>query len=120
MYLFSFGKSSQKQIKAIQNQAEIKKITKYTYNNEDIPLTSKQKEIFHKLVDERLDEITKSDKKVNSDLIYKYKGATTAEKFNEFDNALDLIYKIREGRISLADAKNDQAKFKSNLGQIKR
>ena len=52
MYLFSFGKSSQKQIKAIQNQAEIKKITKYTYNNEDIPLTSKQKEIFHKLVDE--------------------------------------------------------------------
>ena len=74
MYLFSFGKSSQKQIKAIQNQAEIKKITKCTYNNEDIPLTSKQKEIFHKLVDERLDEITKSDKKVNSDLIYKYKG----------------------------------------------
>ena len=74
MYLFSFGKSSQKQIKAIQNQAEIKKIKKYTYNNEDIPLTSKQKEIFHKLVDERLDEITKSDKKVNSDLIYKYKG----------------------------------------------
>ena len=74
MYLFSFGKSSQKQIKAIQNQAEIKKIKKYTYNNEHIPLTSNQKEIFHKLVDERLDEITKSDKKVNSDLIYKYKG----------------------------------------------
>ena len=37
-------------------------------------MISKQKEIFHKLVDERLDEITKSDKKVNSDLIYKYKG----------------------------------------------
>ena len=36
---------------------------------------SKQKEIFNKLVDESLDEITKLDEKVNHDnLIYKYKG----------------------------------------------
>ena len=39
------------------------------------PLISKQKEIFNKLADERLDEITELDKKVNLDnLIYKYKG----------------------------------------------
>ena len=37
-----------------------------------------------------------------------------------FDNALNLIDKIREGKISLIDVKNNQAKFKSNLGEIKK
>ena len=40
-------------------------------------------------------------------------------KFNEFDNALNRIDKIREGEISLADAKNNQIKFKSDLNEIK-
>ena len=63
----------EKQIKAIQNQGQVKTIKKYTYDDEDSPLISKQKEIFNKLVDERLDEITKLDKKVNhDDLIYRY------------------------------------------------
>ena len=53
----------EKQIKAIQDQGRIKTIKKYTYDDEDAPLISKQKEIFNKLVDERLEEITNSDKK---------------------------------------------------------
>ena len=40
-------------------------------------------------------------------------------KFNEFDNALNLIDKIREGEISLADAKNNEIKFKLDLSEIK-
>ena len=39
---------------------------------------------------------------------------------NLFDNAIDIISKMRNGEISLADAKNNQAKFKSNLGEIKK
>ena len=39
---------------------------------------------------------------------------------NLFDNAIDIISKIRNGEISLANAKNNQAKFKSNLGEIKK
>ena len=63
--------------KANQNQGEIKTIKKYTYDNEDTPLISKQKEIFNELVDERLEKVVDLDKKVNSDdLIYKYKGNT--------------------------------------------
>ena len=50
--------------------------------------------------------------------IYKYKGSTTDEKFNEFDNAFSLLDKIRNGKISLADPKHDQAEFKSNLSEI--
>ena len=55
----------EKQIKAIQSQGEIKTTKKYAYNDKDSPLISKQKEIFNKLVDERFEEKTKLDKKVN-------------------------------------------------------
>ena len=40
------------------------------------------------------------------------KGPTADVKFDEFDNALNLIDKIRESKISLADAKNNQSGFK--------
>ena len=84
-------------------------------------MISKQKEIFNEFVDERLAEITDLDKKIDSDdLIYRYKGRTADAKFDKFDNALDIINKIKNGEISLADVKNNQANFKSNLGEIKK
>ena len=43
---------------AIQNQREIETIKKYAHSNKDCPLISKQIKIFHKLVDERVEEIT--------------------------------------------------------------
>ena len=55
--------------------------------------------MLNELVDERREKITDLDKKVNSnDLIYRYKGNTTDVKFDEFDNALDIIDKIRDGK----------------------
>ena len=53
----------EKQIKAIQDQRQVKTIKKYIYDNEDAPLISKQKQILNELVDERLDKITDLDKK---------------------------------------------------------
>ena len=53
----------EKQIKAIQDQAQIKTIKKDTYSIEDGPSISKQKEIFNKLADERLEKITELDKR---------------------------------------------------------
>ena len=41
----------QKQIKAIQDQGQLKTIKKYDYDSEDTPFISKQKEIFNELVD---------------------------------------------------------------------
>ena len=82
---------------------------------------SKQKEIFNKLAEERLDDITESDEKVNTDnLIYKYKGHTVYSKFKNFDNPLSLLYKIKECKTNLADAKNYQIKLNSKLGEIKK
>ena len=40
----------EKQTKAIQNQWQLITIIKYTFNDKDSPLISKQKEVFNKLV----------------------------------------------------------------------
>ena len=42
----------EKQIKEIQDQGEVKTIKKYSSDDEDTPLISKQKEIFNEHVDE--------------------------------------------------------------------
>ena len=73
-------------------------IKRYTYDDEDSPLISNQKELFNKLADERLVEISKLDKKFNrNDLIYRYKGKTPDEKFDKYDNDLNFIDKITNG-----------------------
>ena len=38
----------------------------------------------------------------------------------EFDNVLDITNKIRDGKIDLAEVKNNQQKFKSYFGEIKK
>ena len=59
--------------------------------------------------------------KVNSDdLIYRYKGNTADAKFDQFDNAFSLLDKIKDGKISLTDAKNEQEEFKSDLNETKK
>ena len=69
-------------------------------------MISKPKEIFNKLADERLEEMSNLDKKVDSNnLIFKSKGNSTDAEFDEFDNALGIINKIRAGETSLADVK---------------
>ena len=75
-------------------------------------LISKRKEIFNKLVDERLEEITSLDKKVSPDnLVYRYKGQTADVKFDEFDNAFYLIDKIIEDE-KKKETKNIEQKSK--------
>ena len=62
-------------------------------------------------MDERLEKITDLDKKVNrDDLIYRYEGNTPDLNFDEFDNALALVDKIRDGKISLTDVKKKTPK----------
>ena len=39
---------------------------------------------------------------------------------NKYNNALDLIDKIRNGEIKLAEIKNNQNNFKINLSEIKK
>ena len=53
-------------------------------------------------------------------MIYRYKGSTTNVKFDEFDNAINIINKINNGEIELSNVNKNQDKFKSYLGKIKK
>ena len=55
-----------KQIKAIQNQGQNKTIKKYAYIDDDTLFISKQKEIFNKLLDKRLEKMANLDKRFDS------------------------------------------------------
>ena len=111
----------EKQVRAIQDKRPIKSIEKYTYDINDSPIVFLKKEIYNKLTEESFENVNNLDKKVDANkLVFKYKGNTPDEKINKSDNALVLTDKIRNGEISLNDAKNDQAKLKSNMGEIKR
>ena len=68
----------------------------------------KEKEIYNKLTEENFEKITNLSKKVEtSKLVIRYKGNTPDEDFSKFDHALDLISKIRDGEISLNEAKDE-------------
>ena len=56
--------------------------------------------------------MTGLDEKVNNDdLIYRYKGKFADTKFDEFDNALGIINKIRDGKEDLAGLKKKSTKI---------
>ena len=88
--------NEKKQVDALNTLKSDNKITikKYTYDPNDTPFISKQKEIFNKLVDERLEKITDLDKKVNrDDLIYRYKGRLTDT--NSMNLTMHLVLLIK-------------------------
>ena len=47
----------EKEIKAINEKEQVKTIKKYSYDDEDNPWISKQKQVFNELADKRLKEI---------------------------------------------------------------
>ena len=117
----------EKQIKAIQDKMPIKSIEKFTYDiNESFkrkksPIVLKEKEIYNKLTEESFEKINNLGKRVDIDkLVLKYNGNTPDEDFSKFDNALDLINNITDGEISLNEAKDEQEKLRSDMGEIKK
>ena len=77
----------------------------------------KEKEICNKLTEESFEKINNLDKKVDlAKLVFKYKGRTADQDFSKFDNALDLIDKVRNGEISLYEAIDALVKLRSGMG----
>ena len=76
------GKPSEKQIKRTEDQGEKQiKAIQNQGDDEDTPLISKEKGMFNKLTDGRIDAITKLDEKFNLDnSIYRYKGKISMKK----------------------------------------
>ena len=111
----------EKQIKAIQDQRPIKSTEKFTYDINNSTIVLREKEIYNKLTEESFEKINNLEKKADSNkLVFEYKGNTPDKDFRKFHNALDLINKIRDGEISLNEAKDEEAKLRSDVGEIKR
>ena len=111
----------EKQIKAIQGERSIKSIEKFTYDVNDSLIVLKEKEIYNKLTEECFEKINSLNKKVDiNKLVFKYKGNTADETFSRFDNAFDLINKIKDGEIRLNEAKDEQTKLRSKIEEIKK
>ena len=107
-------------MKVIQDKRSIKSIEKFNYDINDSPIVSKEKEIYNKLTNESFEKISSLEKSVNIDkLVFKFKGNTADEDFSGFNDVFELINKIRNGEISLNEAKNKQEKLKSSIGEIK-
>ena len=99
----------------------MKSIEKYAYSINDSAMVLKEKEIYNKLTEESFEKINDLDKKVDTNkLVFKYKDKTADADFSKFDNALSLTNKIKNGKISSNDAKDDQARLRSSLGEIKK
>ena len=80
----------------------------------------KGKEIYNKVTEESFEKIN-LDKKVDTNkLVFKYKGNTLDENVSKFDNALDLTNKIKDGEISLNEAKDEQTKLRFDIEEIKK
>ena len=118
-------KAFEKQTKTIEEQGK-KQVDAITNQNKRLEaLTNKNnhksiyKEIFDKLVKEKLDEIKELIYKIENDnLIYYFKNNTAKIHFNDFDNGIELFRKIKSGEMRLEDANKLQNIFKSNLNQI--
>ena len=80
------------------------------FAEKDSPPLDKQKEIFFKLVPERIESIEKLDNSIDFDnLTYHYKCPTANVDFNKFIDAATLFNKIKSKRIKLADAEKNQS-----------
>ena len=129
---FPLGKAFEKQAKTIEDQGEkhiksmqdkrpIKAIEKFTSDINDSSIVLREKEIYNELTEESFEKINNVDKNVDTNkLVFKYKGNTPDEDFSTFDNALELINKIRDGEISLNKAEDEQTKLRSGMREIKK
>ena len=112
------GKAFENQIKTIEDQGEKQKqlkIRSKLKQSKNILMMMGILYLFNEPVDERLKKIIDLDERINSsDLIYRYKGSNDDVNFDKFNNALDIIDKIRDGKIDLADVKHN----KRNLNLI--
>ena len=81
----------------------------------------RQKEIYNELTEERKTEIENLGNSVDRDkekLIYKYKGNTSDANFVEYFGAVDLIYKIKDGDISLKRSQKTKLNVIKNVNNL--
>ena len=112
----------EKQINAIQNKS-IEKIKKYSDYDNDYKkelLLSKEREILRDIYKDRLEQLQLARDNVDYNSL-NYEVITSGDKY-EFDGLKDplvFLKEIKEGRISIQEAKNIQKEFNKQLNFIR-
>ena len=128
------GKAFEKQTKTIEDQGKkqmkgiqdksIEKIKKYSDYDNDYKkelLISKEKEILRDIYNDRLEQIQLANHNVDyNNLNYEVITSGDEYQFNGLEDPLVLLKEIKEGKISIQEAKNTQKEFNKQLNLIRR
>ena len=124
-----FGKAFEKQIKTIEDQGEkqvkaiqdkqIVNINKDSYK--DKLLLSKEREIFKYIYNKRLNKIEELNNKIDcNNLEYAIYSRKEIITFSELEDPLTLLNEIKNGEITLEEAKNYQKNYLDYLKTIRK
>ena len=108
-----------KQVKAIQDNKQLVNINKDDYK--DKLLLSKEREIFKDIYNERLDKIEEMNNEIDyNDLDYVILRKNMEYNFSIEKDPISLLNAIKEGEISLEEAKNRQKNYLHYLNIIRK
>ena len=119
------GKSFEKQINTIKDQGEkqieaLESLKKKEITSEsDDNNTSITKEVYDKILEERMNEILKIRKKIDYDnLIYNFKGNTDPINIGKFEGPIYIYDDMKNGKTTLQQIEKQQKDFKKELNEI--
>ena len=119
------GKSFEKQINTIKDQGEkqieaLESLKKKEITSEsDDNNTSITKEVYDKILEERMNEILKIRKKIDYDnLIYNFKGNTDPINIAKFEGPIYIYDDMKNGKTTLQQIEKQQKDFKKELNEI--
>ena len=112
----------EKQVKAIQDKSteKIKKYSDYDNDYKKELLLSKEREIFRDIYNDRLEQLQLASHNVDYNNL-NYEVITSGNKY-QFDGLKDplvFLKEIKEGRISIPEAKNIQREFNKKINFIR-
>ena len=119
------GKAFEKQIKIIEDQGKKQidalknlkpKAIECGFNDNKPTIT---KEIYNKILVERLDEILEMGKEIDyNNLVYNFNGPTHPINFSIFDGPIYTNDQLKNGNISLQQVENQQKDFRKELSEV--
>ena len=119
------GKSFEKQINTIKDQGEkqieaLESLKKKEITSEsDDNNTSITKEVYDKILEERMNEILKIRKKIDYDnLIYNFEGNTDPINIAKFEGPIYIYDDMKNGKTTLQQIEKQQKDFKKELNEI--
>ena len=116
----SIEDQGEKQIDVLKDLKSKEQTKVITYkSDDDIDKTPTIKEIYNKILEERIDEILKMSKEISySNLVYDFKGPTSPTHFSEYGDPMYIYGHMKNGEKTLPQVEEEQNYFKKDLNQI--